>query len=148
MGQMGKVVPSPMDDPCADESTQPFWDAALLGKLTAAKCAKCGTCHIPSKPRCFVCQHDRYDWIELSGEGSIYSFTIVRHPLRPDLRDSVPYVAAVVEPDGTQGAGARMILNVIDCDVDEVRIGDRGRIIFDKISPTLAVPRFTLGQTA
>ena len=146
MGVMGKIVPSPMDDPWADDSTQPFWDAALKGQLTASKCVKCGTCHIPPKPRCFACQGDAFETTDLPGTGVIYSFTIVRHPLRPDLKDSVPYVAAVVDLDGTQGAGARLIVNVIDCEVEKVRIGDKGRVVFDKVSDTLAVPRFSLGR--
>lgn len=142
MATMGGTVPSPMDDPYADESTQPFWDAALKGELAAAKCTRCGTCQIPPKPRCYVGQNDRYDWITLPGTGTIYSFTIVRHPLRPDLRDAVPYVTGVIEPDGTQGAGARMIANIVDCDVDAVRIGDRVRVKFERVSDTLAVPRW------
>ena len=67
----------------------------------------------------------------------------MRHPLHPRLADVVPYVAAVIELDGTQGAGARMLANVTDCDPDAVRIGDKVRIWFDRVSDTLALPRFS-----
>ncbi len=137
------VFPSPIDDPYADDIAQPFWDAALEGRLLGSRCARCGTFVMPPAPRCFNCQHDSFAWVELAGTGSIYSFTVVRHPLAGYLQAVVPYVSAVIELDGTQGAGARMLANVIDCDPDSVRIGARVRVVFDKVSATLAVPRFT-----
>jgi uncharacterized OB-fold protein len=142
------VWPSPIDDPYADESTQPFWDAALEGHLVGSRCTNCGTFVLPPAPRCFHCQHREFAWVELPGTGSIYSFTVVRHPLGGYLQAVVPYVSAVVELDGTQGAGARMLVNVVDCDPDQVRIGDKVSVIFDKVSETLAVPRFVPARDA
>jgi uncharacterized OB-fold protein len=135
------VYPSPMTDPYADEATQPFWDAALEGRLTASQCANCGTYLMPPQPRCFVCQHDKFAFVDLPGTGTVYSYTVVRHPLAPHLVDVVPYVSAVVELDGTQGAGARMLLNIIDVDPESVKVGDKVTVIFDKVSETLAIPR-------
>lgn len=136
------VVPVGMKAPFADETTQPFWDAALRGKLAGAKCRNCGTVQLQQPPYCFVCQSREFEWGDLPGTGSIYTFTVVRHPLRPQLQETVPYVGAVIELDGTQGAGARIMANVIDCDPDAVRIGDRVEVIFETISDTYAVPRF------
>lgn len=136
------VFPPPLDDPHADEFTQPFWDAALQGKLVCAKCTKCGTFRLPPHPRCFKCQHDAIEWTELPGTGTIYTFTIVRHPLAPHLKEVVPFVSGCIELDGTQGAGARMICNVTDVVPEDVKIGDKVRIWFDKVSDTYAVPRF------
>jgi len=136
------VWPSPIDDPYADEATQPFWDAALDGRLLGSRCRNCATFVLPPQPRCFSCQHADFEWVELPGTGTIYSFTVVRHPLGTQLRTVVPYVSAVVELDGTQGAGARMLANVVDCDVETVAIGDRVQVTFDPVSDTLSVPRF------
>jgi hypothetical protein len=67
----------------------------------------------------------------------------VRHPLSPALGAVVPYVAAVIDLAGTQGAGARLLANVIDCDPEAVAVGDQVRVIFDRLSDTLALPRVT-----
>lgn len=139
---VGGTFPVPMGDPYADESTQPFWDAALEGRLVASRCTKCGTFLMPPQPRCFVCQNTHFEFEELPGTGTIYSFTVVRHALAPHLRDVVPYVTAVVTLDGTQGAGARMLVNLVDCDPDTVAIGDRVGVRFDRVSDSFAVPRF------
>lgn len=136
------VYPPPIKDPFADETSQPFWSSALKGKLSAAKCRKCGTAQLLQPPYCYVCQTRDFEWVELPGTGTIYTYTVVRHPLRPQLQETVPYVGAIIELDGTQGAGARIMANVIDCDVEAVRIGDRVEVVFETISETLAVPRF------
>ncbi|HSS09216.1 MAG TPA: OB-fold domain-containing protein, partial [Acidimicrobiales bacterium] len=67
---------------------------------------------------------------------------VVRHPLAAHLADVVPYVSGVIELDGTQGAGARMIANIVDCDPESVAVGDKVHVVFDKVSDTLAIPRF------
>jgi len=136
------VFPATMNDPYADESTQPFWDAALEGRLVAPRCTNCGTFVLPPQPRCFNCRGTDFEYVELPGTGTIYTFTVVRHPLAPQLGDVVPYVSGVIELDGTQGAGARMIANIIDADPDSVSIGDKVVVTFEKVSDTLAVPRF------
>lgn len=137
------VYPPPFVQPISDERTQPFFDAALEGRLMAPRCTACETFVLPPQPFCFQCQQTDFEWKELPGTGTIYSFTIVRHPLHPKLEEVVPYVSAVIELDGTQGAGARMLANVTDCDPETVRIGDKVSIWFDRVSDTLALPRFS-----
>jgi uncharacterized OB-fold protein len=137
------VFPAVMTDAHADGRTQPFWDAALADRLIGSKCTNCGTVIMPPTPFCFNCQHDEFEWVELPGTGTVYSFTVIRHPLRPQLAATVPFVSGVIELDGTQGAGARMLANVIDCDPDAIKIGDAVRVVFEKVSDTYAVPRFT-----
>ena len=35
-----------------------------------------------------------------------------------------------------------MIANVVDCDPETVAVGDKVGVVFDKLSDTLALPRF------
>jgi uncharacterized OB-fold protein len=138
---MSGWYPPAVEDPAADQWTRPFWEAALDGRLVAAACRRCGTVLLPPRPVCHECQHDHFDWVDLPGTGTIYTFTVVRHALTPALTDVVPYVAAVVELDGTQGAGARLVLNVVGCEPEEVRIGDLVQVFFEPVNDVLAVPR-------
>ena len=121
---------------------RPFWEAAREERLVAPKCTECGTFRLPPSPFCFNCRNRDIEWVELPGTGTIYTFTIVRHPLHPDLEEACPYVSGVVELDGTQGAGARMLVNIFDCDVDTVAIGDRVRIDWDHVNDDMTTPRF------
>jgi uncharacterized OB-fold protein len=135
------TFPSMLKDPFADALTQPFWDAAAESRLTAPRCTVCGTFVLPPQPFCFVCQSQAFEWVDLPGTGTIYTYTVVRHPLAPQLADVVPYVSGVIELDGTQGAGARLLLNITDADPDTVKIGDAVRIWFDQVSDTFPLPR-------
>ena len=110
MSERPGVFPSILTHSNADDSTQPFWDAAKEDRLVAPRCTNCGTFRLPPPPFCFVCQHREVEWVELPGTGTVYSFTVVRHPLARMLHDVVPYAAGIVELDGTQGAGSRMIV--------------------------------------
>jgi uncharacterized OB-fold protein len=136
------VFPSILKRPSSDDASRPFWDASVEARLVAPRCTNCGTFRLPPTPICFVCQHREVDWIELPGTGTVYSFTVVRHPLAKMLHDSVPYAAGIIELDGTQGAGARMIANIVDCDVDALRIGDRVEIVWERVSDEMSVFRF------
>lgn len=136
------VFPVILSTTAADHTTQPFWDAAKDGRLVAPRCTDCGTFRLPPSPFCFACASREFEWVELPGTGTVYSFTIVRHPLHPDLAEACPYVSGVVELDGTQGAGARMIVNIVDCDPEAVQIGDRVQIIWERVNEEMTVPRF------
>lgn len=136
------VFPTILFETRSDEMTQPFWDAAKGDQLVCQQCTNCETFRMPPSPFCFNCQSRDHDFTELPGTGTIYSFTVVRHPLHPDLIDACPYVAGVVELDGTQGAGARMLVNIIDVDPDEVKIGDPVEIVFEHVNDEMSTPRF------
>ena len=84
------TFPSMLRDPFADAWTQPFWDAAADGRLVAPKCTTCGTFVLPPQPFCFTCQNQAFEWVDLPGTGTIYTYTVVRHPLAPSWLTSSP----------------------------------------------------------
>ena len=87
----------------------------------------------------------RVGWLSRLAPGALAHIgqpAIVRHALHPDLAEILPYVGAVVELDGTQGAGARMIVNIVDCDVDAVRCGDKVEVVWEHVNEAMTTPRF------
>jgi uncharacterized OB-fold protein len=142
-GQVQKgVFPSILTETHADPQTQPFWDAAREDRLVAPRCTTCGTFRLPPAPFCWVCQAQAVEWIELPGTGTVYTYTVVHHPLHPDLSAACPYISGVVELDGTQGAGARLLVNILDCDPREITVGTRVRIVFEHVNDDMSTPRF------
>jgi uncharacterized OB-fold protein len=139
-GRPRGAPPVLMDDPYADDRTSPFWDAALAGRLVCARCSTCGTFRMPPAAFCHVCRNQDVEWIELPGTGRVYTFTIIRHPLRPEFVDAVPFVVAVVSLDGA--GEARLITNVVECDPDSVVVDMPVRVAWDRMSDTFVFPRF------
>jgi uncharacterized OB-fold protein len=136
------VFPNLQQHALADDYTRPFWDAAQRDRLVVPRCTQCGTFRLPPLPLCYVCQSEEVEWVELPGTGTVYTYTVVHHPLHPDLAPVCPYVSGVVELDGTQGEGARMLVNIIDCEPEQITFGTRVRIVFDHVNDDMSTPRF------
>ena len=82
---------------------QPFWDGAKAGKLMIQKCQDCGTWVFCPRPVCGECASDKLDWVEVSGKGKIFSFTVIREVVGQVLRGfapDIPYVTAWIDLDG------------------------------------------------
>jgi len=124
-----------------DSWTEPFWVAAREHKLVCARCASCGTFRMPPTPFCPNCNSQDTEWPELSGRATVYSFTIVRHPVTPELAANVPYVIGLVDLD--DAPGARMFTNIVDCDPDTVYVGQPVQVVWDDVADGVTMPRFT-----
>lgn len=137
-----KHMPPPLfTDPYADEWTAPFWEAAKREQLSAPRCTNCGAFRLPPSRWCAHCRTQEIEYVDLPGTGTLYSFIVVRHPLSPDAADYVPYVPAVVDPDGAPGA--RFVSNIVDCEPEDVHIGMPLRVVWNHVSDTLALPFWT-----
>ena len=136
------ALPAQFAELAPDSWTMPFWSAAHEHCLVAPRCTNCATFRFPPGPFCHVCRQQDVDLVELSGEGTVYTFTVARHPVVPELREHVPYVIAVVEPDGAPGV--RMIVNVVESDPEAVAVGSRVAVFWDDVADDVTIPRFRL----
>jgi uncharacterized OB-fold protein len=139
---MRGVLPPDVIRLTPDEWTQPFWAAAADHRLVVPRCIECGAHRLPPTPFCWRCRSQDVAWEEHDGAGEIYSFTIIRHAVIPDVRDALPVVAAVVELPGTDGC--RLIGNVVDCEPEAVRIGMPVTLDWYDVREGTSVPVFRL----
>jgi hypothetical protein len=114
--------------------SKPFWEAASRGELLIQRCP---SGHRQFYPRavCKVCGADP-EWEPASGRGTVHTFTIIRQQHARPFRDELPYVVAMVELD----EGVRMMGNITDCAVDEVRIGMPVEVHMAAAEPGVGVP--------
>ncbi len=52
-----------------------FWEGLRAGKFLAPRCEACGELFFPPRAHCPECLNDVFVWVELSGKGSLYSWT-------------------------------------------------------------------------
>ena len=121
----------PIPAPPVSPESQPFWDAAAAGRLLLKRCEACGEPHYYPRPICPFCGSDRTTWLEASGRGTIYSYSVFR-------RAPVPYAIAYV----TLEEGPTMMTNIVDADLDAIRIGQRVRVRFTPTEGGPPVPTF------
>lgn len=142
---MSAIAKSPAEELFSlttDQWTKPWWDAARERRLVAAKCGSCGRFRMPPTPFCPHCLSQALDWPELSGRGTIFSYTIVTRAIVPEMEGCIPYVPALIDLEGAPGA--RLTSNVIDVPVADIRVGASVRVVFVERADGVVVPRFTL----
>jgi len=113
--------------PAISDNTRFFWESGSDGKLRFCRCSDCGHYIHPPAPACPQCRSRDVHHAAVSGRGTIATFTINRQAWEPGLE--APYVVALVELD--EQAGLRLTTNVLDCPVEDIRIGMRVDVFFD-----------------
>jgi uncharacterized protein len=124
--------------------TEPFWLATAEHRLVLPRCLECGTYRFPPAAFCFACRTQDVEWIEQDGHGAVYSFTVVRHAVIPQVKDALPLVAAVVELPGT--GGCRLVGNIVDCAPEDVTIGMPVRVDWYDVRDAVTIPVFRIAE--
>jgi uncharacterized protein len=127
MAAARRTIPAPQPHP----ETSAFWEAATRGTLLLRRCRACGELHHYPRALCPFCFSDALDWVTASGAGTIYSYSVMR-------RAEVPYAIAYVTLD----EGVTMLTNIVDCDLDALRVGQRVRVVFTPSDGGPPVPMF------
>jgi uncharacterized OB-fold protein/acyl dehydratase len=94
-----------------------WWNAVGEGILPIQKCNGCGALHHPPRPMCGQCRSQDLGFIESTGQGTVHTFTVIRHPQFPGY--DFPILAALIDLE----EGVRIVSNVVECDPADVHIG-------------------------
>ena len=121
-----------MRDPAMNPGDEPYFQAAAEGKLLLKKCNECGEVHHYPRALCPFCWSQKVEWVQAKGTGEIYTYSITRRG------GPVPYCIAYVTLD----EGPRMLTNIVDCDLDSIKIGQRVKVTFKKTEGGASVPCF------
>jgi hypothetical protein len=130
--------PRPKPLPTPTPITKPFWDAAKEHRLSLQRCAACGKYVFYPRAICPYCGGARLEWTDVSGQGTVYSYTIARRATARPFAPDVPYVIAIV----ALAEGPHMMTNVVGCDPDSVRIGMAVEAVFDDVTPDVTLVKF------
>ncbi len=128
-------IPLPQPTPLS----RPHWDGCKEGKLRVQRCKDCGTFVFIPRPTCTGCLSEDLEWVESTGKGTLYSYTVVHRPQRPEF--DVPYTVAIVELE----EGWHMLTNLVDVEHDAVAIGMPLQVSFKPMSDDITLPFFTKG---
>lgn len=123
-----RAIPAPATNP----ENEPFFAAARGGELLLKHCLACDELHYYPRAVCPFCASERTEWVAAGGEGTIYSYSVMR-------RVPEPYAIAYVTLD----EGVTVLTNLVDCDFDRLRIGDRVRVVFKPAEAGAVMPCFT-----
>lgn len=136
--QTAEAVPytKPLPDPTA--ASKPFWDAAREHRLLIQRSKKTGKAVFYPRLVSPFGPDDELEWLEASGHGTVYSYTVAHRPTAPQWAADPPYVIAIVELD----EGAHMTTNIVGCDPGAVQIGMRVVAVYDDVTPDVTLVKF------
>jgi uncharacterized OB-fold protein len=117
-----------------------FWEGAHRGELRIQRCTTCGKHQHYARSLCSHCGADTLEWVTATGEGTVYSFTVVRQQGVPPFNERVPFVVACVD---LVEDGARMIAAMPNVDPDDAHIGMRVRAEFRATDDEVGFVDFT-----
>ena len=119
-----------------------FWELCAERRLCFQRCSACGRFRHPLMPICPSCQSAALTWVEVAGQGRIFSHTFVHHASHPAPADALPYNVVLVE--FAECGGVRLISNVMDASPDDLRIGRLVTLAWDEGAGGQPLPRFRL----
>ena len=137
-----------------DSEYKGYFEAAADHRLVVKKCSSCGLLRGEPGPGCPWCTSLDWEWQEVSGKGTIYSYQIVAHTVVPSFRDWAPFAIVLVELDEQRGQpdagdGLRITANLVGEDMqpekeENVAIGSRVEVVFYDGEDGFALPQFRL----
>jgi uncharacterized protein len=130
--------------PNQTDLNRPFWEAAKRGTLVIQKCSQCEHLRWPISPICPRCLDPQYEWLPVSGDGEVFSYTVFRHAYHPYWAERLPYVVAIVR----LAEGPRLISDIYGAVPEDVTVGATVRACFVPADNDVTVPRFALTETA
>ena len=124
--------------PIPDAETEPYWAGARAGKLMLKRCKACDRPFFYPRSHCPRCWSSDTDWMQASGRGTIYSFTVIsHHDVRP-FKDWIPYVVALVE----LAEGPRLVTHIVGVEPAAVQVGQPVEVVFERIDDAITLPKF------
>jgi len=118
-------------DPSINMETEAYWAATKQGKLLLKSCDDCGETHWYPRAICPHCSSSNTSWYEGSGNGKIYSFSVMR-------RAQIPYVMAYVTLD----EGVSVLTNIVECDFETLYVDQDVEVVFRATEGDQALPLF------
>ena len=137
MGEAGDTWDRPIPRP--DGVNAEYWRAAADGRLLIQRCPACDHRQFYPRAICTSCGATP-EWEQASGRGVVHTYTVIRQNHAAPFKDLLPYVVAMIELE----EGPLLMGNVVDCDVDDVRIGAPVEVTMRQAAPDVGVPFWRL----
>ncbi len=124
--------------PLLEGLTKEFYDWCAKGELRFQRCQDCGSWrHIP-REICPSCSSFNWEWAKSSGQGTVYTWTVVERALHPAFATSTPYAPVVVELEG----GVRLLTQLSNVAPQDLKIGMPVVLDLKAVTPEVTLPYF------
>lgn len=127
MSYLPPGLPAPVASP--DGLDAPFWDGLANDQILVQQCDACSRFQWGPEFVCHRCHSLDLSFVEVDGDGVIYSHERVWHPVHPSLKDHGPYIVVLVELPGADNI--RFVGNLLGDPEQALEIGTPVRAVFE-----------------
>ncbi|WP_165349814.1 OB-fold domain-containing protein [Mesorhizobium sp. M3A.F.Ca.ET.080.04.2.1] len=125
--------------PVQDSVSAVWFDAVKNGKLLLQRDPVSGRLQYYPRAHVVGAPDRQPEWVEASGAGTLYSYTIVKRSVHPQFASHTPFTLAIVE----LAEGPRMTSWIVDVPEDEIHCDMKLTVVYREIHPGLIMPCFT-----
>jgi uncharacterized OB-fold protein len=161
VGVEGDYLGMPLRIDALDGENLAYFRHCAAHAFHLQRCAACDLLRYPPTTGCPWCGRPEAIWTPVEGKGAVYTYAEVHHAIQPAFQGHLPYLILIVELDTQKGVpgehdALRIAGNLVSPDgalappelVAAVGIGTRMRLVFKDVAVGLAVPLWTIDETA
>jgi uncharacterized OB-fold protein len=111
----------------------PLWEGLAQREFRVPKCGNCGAFNWVPYPACRKCLSEDLTWTPISGNGTLFTYTIIHRGLGAFHKD-VPYVVGLVDMELPNDIRSVIVLgNVVGVPHEDIHIGMPLKMAFKDI---------------
>lgn len=124
--------------PVLTDLNRPFWEGCAQGKLLLQRSRTGGHLRYPASIACPYTLDTEYDWVEMSGRGTVFTYIVFDRVYHKSWEGKTPYIVALIELE----EGPIMLSNVVGTGRSEVSVGMPVAVDFEDLGEGIAKPVF------
>ena len=126
--------------PAPTQETEPFWQGLRNEQVLLQRCEDCGSWIFYPRSNCSNCLSTNLKWHQVSGEGTLYTFTVTHQATAPHFVDEVPQLIAMIDLN----EGVRLTSTLVADESDDLKVGAKVVPVFDHVSDDVTLLRYRL----
>ncbi len=117
-------------EPQPTPTSEPFWSGLIEEKIRLQQCDDCSAWVYYPRSHCPECLSSNLTWKEVSGEGTLYSFTVANQATAPQFTGEEPQLIGVVE----LVEGVRVNTVMVNVSPEDLKVGMKVLPVFFKLA--------------
>lgn len=117
---------------------RPHFEAAAHGRLSIQRCGSCGHRWFPPAKRCPACLSTDVEWVEVSGEATLWSWIRMHQKYFAGFAGELPYLVGFVQ----LAEGPFMVAGLVEADPEELVCDLPLRVVFQEARDGIVLAKF------
>lgn len=134
------MIPPARPLPVAQPESDRYWEGTRDGELWLQRDTETGSYQFYPRALNTITPGAPMEWVQASGNGTLFTFAIVHAPPHPAFADDVPYITAIVELEEGPKVPARIV--GVDPEPDNLKIGMPLRAVYTRVSEDYTLLEF------